>query len=942
MQSTILQSCLHNVGDQAAGSFTRVLDASVKVMQEAEAKSLTSARRNELALAWRTLLVQQDALVRRYPDLLRGALDGESAVSTKAVENPQKAFLDSAFAADSQLFDEESGFGDSDLSLVDDTQLSQTIETARLLQRVTAILDPKMPVVDGLISAALGLPHIAPSLNPLRPEVFVRTVRGLLSDSGAEAAVVTTWFANIAQPLADEIQMLYDQVVKQLRAAGLQPVKYKVSQTPGKEGFNPNATGVFNPNATGQFNPNATGQFNPNMTGQFNPNGTGVFNANATGQFVPGGGMGGMGGAAGGFAGGGTGVFPGGEMTQGIQVVDLSDGALSGHLMRQFFVSAGAPAAMAAYAPMPAHTLSPAFYATVDREIAEIRESEDTEILPDSAENYREIPSVERPKPYVDDAMALNASRWGEYARAKRRALLRAELKRGAKRAEQVFGIEMVRQLVNQVARDVRLLGAMREAIVALEPSLARLAMVDPRFFSDNNHAGRRLIERVAQRSFRYNDELAGEFTAFFDPVSAAFNELNQIVELADAQPFEETLAALEKSWSEQDQAEIEKRNAAVQAMRFAEDRQALANQLAFDISQRTDLDLVPAVVLDFLYNRWTLVMAHARLTDTKAQLDPGGYGSLISDLLWSTKHDLTLNQPSKLVQLIPPMLRKLGEGLDMLGEDPAEKFAFFATLERLHKPVLELLRTRSRQDGEKPSFKDTLPAAPEAPATAEERKAKPKATPWLGKKVLEEVGIEAVEVVEAGDSKLESGFDSAYGSSGFDANAEDAARIVEAADAAAAAQADGAEAEAGAPADDGGTPAPDKAVNLTPSQIIKGLKLGGWVDLFSQHDWRRAQLVWASTRRTLFMFESQNGRPHSMTRRSCERLIRSRQLRPLDMHEVVARALQVIAREAAGDEAIAAEMAEAAAVPDIDNTPGGGGLPPAGEGPELSLQPSN
>ncbi|RZI94814.1 MAG: DUF1631 family protein, partial [Rubrivivax sp.] len=120
----------------------------------------------------------------------------------------------------------------------------------------------------------------------------------------------------------------------------------------------------------------------------------------------------------------------------------------------------------------------------------------------------------------------------------------------------------------------------------------------------------------------------------------------------------------------------------------------------------------------------------------------------------------------------------------------------------------------------------------------------------------------------------------------------------------------------------------------LTPTQIIKALKLGGWVDLHSQKSWLRAQLIWASTRRTLFMFESQNNRPHSMTRRSCERLIRSRLLRPVDMQDVVARAMQAIAREAAGEDAAralaeteeanaaAAAAADSAGTAELDFTP--------------------
>jgi hypothetical protein len=54
------------------------------------------------------------------------------------------------------------------------------------------------------------------------------------------------------------------------------------------------------------------------------------------------------------------------------------------------------------------------------------------------------------------------------------------------------MGLEVVRKLVDQVAQDPRLLAPVREAMVALEPALARLALVAPRFFAQEGHAGRR------------------------------------------------------------------------------------------------------------------------------------------------------------------------------------------------------------------------------------------------------------------------------------------------------------------------------------------------------------------------------------------------------------------------------------------------------------------
>ena len=62
---------------------------------------------------------------------------------------------------------------------------------------------------------------------------------------------------------------------------------------------------------------------------------------------------------------------------------------------------------------------------------------------------------------------------------------------------------------------------------------------------------------------------------------------------------------------------------------------------------------------------------------------------------------------------------------------------------------------------------------------------------------------------------------------------------------------------------------------------------------------WRRAQLHWTSENGTLFMFISRGGRPHSMTRRTCEKLIRERQLRPVDAGAVVDKALRQLGEAA-------------------------------------------
>ncbi|MDP3825807.1 MAG: DUF1631 family protein, partial [Polaromonas sp.] len=436
------------------------------------------------------------------------------------------------------------------------------------------------------------------------------------------------------------------------------------------------------------------------------------------------------------------------------------------------------------------HGLAPAYYATIEEELIALKGTPDsaqaalqaepgpadTGTTGDDDRSYRGTRSDPRrpalpaqdadegpdsPSRIVDVLSQLSSQVWGVYGRARERALVRTQLRKDATRVGQVLGMEVVKKLVNQVAQDPRLLVPVREAIVALEPSLLRLAMVDSRFFSEESHPGRRLMERVAQRSFKYNDEHNPAFDVFFHALTEAFNGLNAL-EIEDARPFGAALAELQALWDEQDQHERDLRGNMRQTMQLAEERQAQADQIALDMSLRADLDHVPGVVLDFLFGPWALVMAHARLTDTARQIDPQGYGSLVTDLLWSVKREATLKRPGKLIAMIPGLLGKLHAGLASLGLDPGETEAFFDAMERLHRPVLKLRRVRSRRDAVDSDNAPLEAAMAETdlsdlsdllPATPEQRKAKAAGQPWLAPQELDKAGFE--DTVPSGPAAL-------------------------------------------------------------------------------------------------------------------------------------------------------------------------------------------
>ena len=176
----------------------------------------------------------------------------------------------------------------------------------------------------------------------------------------------------------------------------------------------------------------------------------------------------------------------------------LSSQQISHALLRDFLFRGGHVQA--------SQTPSAAYYAGVERELAQLQgrtrhnlDSGPRAVMPTG---YREMQPVDRPALPVGVRSTLSSEVWGPYGDLHERSLIRSRLRKDATQVAQVLGMELVREVVNQVAQDPRLLAPLREAIVALEPSLLRLAMVDPRFFSDERHPGRLLMGACGPAQF--------------------------------------------------------------------------------------------------------------------------------------------------------------------------------------------------------------------------------------------------------------------------------------------------------------------------------------------------------------------------------------------------------------------------------------------------------
>ena len=787
----------------------RAIDEAVVQLQEEERRGTSTGERRDMADAWLELTRRRAHWMQRYPDLLQAAQARVPAASHAA-----------AVPGASDAHDRFGG-----LALLDEEALAQEIESARVLQLLAPKLEQPLAELDGLMSTALGLDTVHPERNPLRPQVFAEALREVMQPV-PQPAWAKLWTQHLAAPLAREIAALYAQVLEVLRAARLEAATYRVLPTASA----PTKAPVPAPAGRGGGSGGAGG---------VRAGGPASAEEGGPGPGVSGGG----GGSGGGSGSGGesAAASAGSSLEQalgtsgalgGAAWADLSGYAIGDELFQNFLFSRSQPSSQ---------PLAPAFYAKVDAQLAAIASAPDGFDPYDAEAVARNLglAPVERTHRPVATTRELDDAVWGRWAAARERSLHRARLKKEARQVGQVLGLEVVRKLLDQVARDPRLLAPVREAMVALEPALAKLALVAPRFFAQEDHAGRRLVERVAERSFRYNDEFGSEFQEFFADIRTTFRTLNE-QPVQDERPFGQALEELEDRWRGEDSVEQRGSQVAVDALHFAEAREAEAAQIAWTLSQRSDLDGVPAVVQDFLFGPWSLVMAHARLTDGQRGVDPGGWNSVISELLWSVKSDQTLRDPARLFNTVPGMLERLRNGMKLVGQEPSQHETFFNALEMLHRPVLKLrARTRHASVGAQPQIEAALLS------TQRQQPRASAGTPWLTPSELQAAGF--------GEEQP----------------------------------------SAPVPLEAEGT-----ADGVDVAAVVAGLHQGCWVDLHVGGRWRRASLTWVSARSTLFMFVSHGGRPHSMTRRSLEKLVRARHLRTVEAGAVVPRAIEALSQK--------------------------------------------
>ena len=706
----------------------------------------------------------------------------------------------------------------------------------RLQQQVTPLTETRLTVLDSHISSAVGLNAVRADINPFRPEIMCNVLADLtLQHQMGQPRELDLWLTYLAPPYAGGLKRLYIDLVAIMRSRGIADAKFQLAlrDTPLVDSAPYNETrptplvDVKEPEAQVQFAETGLGEVpavwveRPSVSGK---------TAFPTMQQL-------------------ARVFPS-VSREAVQAFLYEPGwsKLDAPLPPSYFKAMEGTskhfAAAAALASAPSSQGLAAFH----------------------AERRKQAP-VDREPIALDLNQWLSTEEWGDW----RSPVVRGEQvlvsKQQAKRVSEVMGIDTVGTVLTQLAADTSLLWPVREAFLALAPPLVNLAVQAPQFLGESRHPARALIEAVAQKSYEYNDEYSESFQSFLRPLISRVQVLQKIeADFTTAEDwslaFALALQHLQVSWEEG--SPIRGAQQPLKAMQFAQARQALADQLAQQWADEPTLRQAPEPVAKFILEQWTLVLAHGQMTDERRQRDPGGYGVAAKDLLWSVSGAAAVSDPVRALGLLPAALSKLREGMCLIGMSPEDVKATLDMMLPYHSRLLEMRRRKLRREARRQQGVDApdtgtdsiapLVDAVDTPFDAQALLPEASRTPWMNTAEMTVAGLG--ERDSGSDVLQEPGDDTSMG----------ALQAVP---------------DSGPGSSDSLSGESAGSLAQMAEKMLARMREGDWFDMNSLGEWQRVKLIWSNDNRSLFMFQSRAGSPHSMTRRICLKLIQSEMLLP-------------------------------------------------------------
>ena len=443
--------------------------------------------------------------------------------------------------------------------------------------------------------------------------------------------------------------------------------------------------------------------------------------------------------------------------------------------------------------------------------------------------------------------------------------------------------IDVVGSLFDQILSDSRVPPQMARQIARLQLPVLRVALNDANFFSSRRHPVRRFVNRIASLACAFDEFDEGPGKQFLARVRELVQEIVE-GDFDQIDLYASKLAALEAFIGEQTRVEVQQQGAA-STLNSKESELRLQQRFMLQLQSALAPLALPPYLRDFLPQVWSQAMVLAASRDGADSDRAKRYRRVGRDVVMSVQPKGSPALRKKFLMQLPPLMKDLNEGLQLIGWPEAAQREFFGKLLPAHA---ESLKGQPLSELDHNMMVKQLEAVFAIAVPGSETLSAADPVPEVDGAVIAR-RFSAAEARQVGLVE-ESAVDWA-GTLDIDLSADDDS------DAQAAADTESGDASiAGLGLNSRLAAVPAEAAEPTRgAQLIDHIKLGFAYQMLLKDEWQKVRLAHVSAGRSFFVFTT--GRKHqetiSMTTRMVARMCEAGRMRAVESAYLMERATQ-------------------------------------------------
>ena len=545
------------------------------------------------------------------------------------------------------------------LSLVDDSEMEERMYSDRIGQQISHASEAELRELAAYMGSLLNTGRADQDRNPLRAEVLGAALYRAIEAVSDQAEARKLLARELGQGMARDMPGCYARILIDLQSRGVQPVMLTVRSVEGPGNQLPGGTSGYASLSSlrsqhGEFDVPSSGAGSDAASGH----GARTVVGTASGHGPT---------TAGGSGGSGSSRNSGQRAGPANNESDLQLMAL----LRRLTAIASRPGELD---PVPRGLASSGYAAT--------RRSNGTRTDGTSSGGTFANPAdALSEQSYAGDGhtglMAVNL------IRAHREELVQAST---GKLDHMV--IDVVGSLFDQILSDSRVPPQMARQIARLQLPVLRVALNDPNFFSSRRHPVRRFVNRIASLACAFDDFDDGPGKQFLARVRELVQEIVE-GDFDQIDLYASKLAALEAFIGEQTSAEVQQKGAA-STLDAKESELRLQQRYMLQLQGALAPLPLPPYLRDFLPQVWSQAMVLAASRDGADSDRAQRYRRVGRDLVMSVQPKGSPALRKKFLMQLPPLMKDLNEGLQLIGWSEAAQREFFGKLLPAHAESLK------------------------------------------------------------------------------------------------------------------------------------------------------------------------------------------------------------------------------------------------------------